>query len=801
MRVPFYNKSSKSKFNFIGQFHNFLLMLSVKQFTVFVSLIFLLIPACFSQQVPIGQWRDELPYNEVISVTEAGSRIYCATPYAVFYYDKEDNTVIRMTKINGLSDIGISTINYSTASKTLVIAYVNANIDLVKNNTIINISDIKRKSILGNKTINRINFIGPYTYLSCGFGIVVLDIEKEEIHDTYYIGHGGDHVNVFGLVKTSDDTLFAATEKGIYKAYYNSPNLVDFASWHKDPGIDSNSRYNAITFFAGEVVVAKANTLLPSNIGSDTLYRFSSSRWTRWSLDTYHPVMNLESTYQYLCISYDYYVNLYDTLFNFHVSIFNYGEGIPPNSLDAITDKDNALWIGDRYMGTIRHPLETFEYNFINLSGPLTANAFSMTAGGNDLYITRGGMNSDFSPPYYPAQIYHFDTENWINLSGSNTPVLNTVNDIVTIAVDPSDRKHMFAGSYNGGLLEFYDGVFQRKYKESNSTLHHHILSDTSDVRVGGVAFDKNGDLWAVTSHNDSCLSKKHGDQWTGYSVPENNNSDLGMLMIDRNNQKWILMRFQNSNSNSVLVVSENGDQAVTLNSSAGHGNIPGSNVFAIAEDLNGEVWVGTESGIGVFYSPENIFVPGENYDAQQILVQQGTYTQYLLENETVTAIAVDGGNNKWIGTDRGGLYQFSPDGTKQLNHFTEEDSPLFSDRITSIAITQTGEVFVGTDKGVISYRGTATPAENSDNVYAFPNPVKHDYSGLIAITGLTGNATVKITDINGTLVYATTAEGGQAIWDGKNFNGNKAQTGVYLVFASSSSGSDKVVTKILIIN
>ncbi|MGA2823405.1 MAG: hypothetical protein ABSE72_07745, partial [Bacteroidales bacterium] len=172
----------------------------------------------FAQTTGIGQWRDHLPYSQCIAVKEVGSRIYCATVYSLFYYDKEDNSIQRINKINGLSDIGISTINYNASYNTLVIAYTNANIDLIKNNKIINISDIKRASILGNKTINDIYFIGPYAYLSCGFGIVVLDVNKEEIHDTYYIGDNGSQINVLGLTKDDHDTLFAATEQGIYLA-------------------------------------------------------------------------------------------------------------------------------------------------------------------------------------------------------------------------------------------------------------------------------------------------------------------------------------------------------------------------------------------------------------------------------------------------------------------------------------------------------------------------------------------------------------------------------------------------------
>jgi ligand-binding sensor domain-containing protein len=207
--------------------------------------------------------------------------------------------------------------------------------------------------------------------------------------------------------------------------------------------------------------------------------------------------------------------------------------------------------------------------------------------------------------------------------------------------------------------------------------------------------------------------------------------------------------------------------------------------------------------GICVFYSPENFFIPGQNFDAQQILVQEGSYTQYLLENEMVTAIAVDGANQKWIGTDRGGVFLFSPDGTKKIYHFTIDNSPLFSNRITALAINPlTGEVYIGTDKGIISFKSTATEGGDTfSDVYAYPNPVKEGYTGYIAIKGLVQDAEVKITDISGRLIFATKASGGQAIWDGKNFSGKRAKTGVYLVMASNSDGSEKIVTKILIIN
>ena len=752
----------------------------------------------FSQQVPIGHWRDELPYTLVNSLTDAGTRIYASTPYAVFYFDKDDNSVVRITKISGLSDIGISSINYSKEYQTLVIAYSNANIDLIKNNTIINISDIKRKPILGNKTINDIFFIGKDAYLSCGFGIVVLDISKEEIRDTYYIGKDGSQLNVLAMTKNQQDTLFAATEKGIYKAWVSDPNLANFASWHKDPRIDSTATYNTITFFSGKVFVNKKVSSVPT----DTIYSYGNGAWEKWQREEYSPVMHLWSNDKYLCVAYNYFVKTFNTSFDLFTTVP--GSSYPQV---AIADRDGFFWVGDTYSGLLSYDPSTYTINPVKLSGPLTALAFSMSSNGNNLYIAPGGRDASFIPIYTAPQIYHFNNTDWKNLSGYTNPLLSQTHDIVTIAIDPNDPKHVFAGTYGTGLLELYNDSAIRRFTYGNSTLRNHSASDTADIRVGGATFDSKGNLWVVTSHNNNCLSMKKGDTWTGFNIPIVNENDLGQILVDKHGQKWIQMRYGNMNPNSIMVFDDNNttdpndDQSRLLNSTVGNGNIPGTTVLTMAEDLKGEIWIGTEKGVAVFYSPENVF-SGYNFDAQRILVTQGLNVQYLLESETVTSIAVDGANQKWIGTDRGGVFLFSEDGTKQIYHFTAENSPLFSDRITCIALNKDGDVFFATDKGVVSFRASATPGgDTNEDVYAFPNPVKEDFEGYIAVKGLVSNAQVRITDINGTVVYSTRAEGGQAVWDGKNFDGKKARCGVYLVYASNDTGSEKVVTKILIIN
>ena len=222
-----------------------------------------------------------------------------------------------------------------------------------------------------------------------------------------------------------------------------------------------------------------------------------------------------------------------------------------------------------------------------------------------------------------------------------------------------------------------------------------------------------------------------------------------------------------------------------------------------MVSDADGNIWVGTEGeGVKVFYSPQNVFT-GQDFDAQNIYVQQDGTTQLLFAEQVIPAMAVDGANRKWVAVKSAGVFLLSADGTQQVHHFTRNNSPLFSDTVTSIAINQkTGEIYFATPIGIISYRSTATEgAADFSDAYAFPNPVNHDYLGVIAIRGLMDNTTIKITDISGALVFETQSLGGQAIWDGKDHKGNRVATGVYMVFCTNENGSQKLATKILFIN
>ncbi|HRZ76576.1 MAG TPA: two-component regulator propeller domain-containing protein, partial [Bacteroidales bacterium] len=646
-----------------------------------------------AQGIGIGHWRDHLPYNNVISLAEAGKRIYGATPYSLYFWDDADGSINRLGKVEGLSDFGISWITYSEEHKTLVIAYTNTNIDLLRDGKIINISDIKRKPILGNKTINKATFIGEYCYLSCGFGIVVLDVEKKEIKDTWYIGPDGGHVDVLDLAY--DGTyLYAATDEGLFSASFDHPNLANFESWTHDETLPHpQARYNALALFHNHLLANHSNTAY----NTDTLYmrQLPDGTWTRVPNGNTYGKNGLKVFGDILYEVNNGDVTLYDTLFNSLGKIYQY---IQPDSVilpfpqDVHLDARGYLWIGDQRSGLVRtHHL--WESAIIRPDGPSGNLVYEMSVSGNSLWVAPGGRNLQWGNIYYEGALYSFTDERWSYLDPTNSTIFNGVRDVLTVLVDPSDRSHVWAGSWGSGLFEFRDGSFVARYDGTNSALQAPPTLSPAEVRVGGMAYDQDHNLWVATSSADDLLCvRKNDGEWQsiylGGMAFGASQAEVGKIVIDDFGQKWVMMR-----GARILVYNDNhtigqlsDDQARLLGSGVGQGNLKGSRVFSMARDRDGEIWVGTDEGVVVFYTPGNVF-SGYDFDAQQVLVEVGGYAQYLLEEETVTAIAVDGANRKWFGTDRAGVFLMSADGTEQIHHFTSENSPLLSNSITDIAI------------------------------------------------------------------------------------------------------------------
>jgi hypothetical protein len=755
----------------------------------------------YSQDVPIGGWKEHLSYKNAISVAEGNGKVYVASTSGIFSLNKGDNSMDRLSKVNGLSDIEATVLNFNTYNNRLLIAYKNSNIDIVSNGTITNISDIKRKTIIGNKSINNIYFINQFAYLACGFGIVVIDMDRLEVKDTYYIGPGGNAINVTDI--TSDGSYFyVSTGSGVYTALVNNPNLANYVSWTKMPMAGSafpNGFYNTIAAYNGKIYANYSKYMTSGALYQDSIYAYDPA-FNTWS--SYHPgstetTFLLRQNNNQLIIVQEGGVTTNSGWFGGYFSDY-----ARPRS--AMLDNSGTLWIADTKYGLVSWK-SAYGFAHFYPNGPASTKVYNMNISEGNLWVAPGGKQT-----YFIDGLYQYSESEWKNPRGnfSGAANLDTIFDFVEVLVDPVNNKRTFASTWGFGVVEFYNGAAVKVYNEVNSSLHGLGLSGYNPIWTYGLAMDENGNMWVSNSGVTQPISIRNtsgGWQSIDFSNVVGSFPYLGKIMIDKEDQKWILI----TTGGGLLVykggttATANSSNAKKLTTAVGNGKLPSADVYSIAEDKDGEIWVGTDKGIGVFYSPENIF-NGGNFDAQQILIEQDGHVQILLETETIQAIAVDDANRKWIGTAKSGVFLMSADGTQQINHFDQDNSPLLSNNVKSIAIDRlTGEIYFGTDKGIVSYRGSATLGnECFKDVYSFPNPVKPDYSGPIAIKGLMENTTVKITDISGTLVYETKSEGGQAIWNGKNFNGEKVSTGVYMVFCTSEETScQKIATKILFIN
>jgi ligand-binding sensor domain-containing protein len=472
---------------------------------------------------------------------------------------------------------------------------------------------------------------------------------------------------------------------------------------------------------------------------------------------------------------------------------------------DILQDiNDKSVWVGDRYFGLFHfknNQVEDLTPNSIHYN---TSQAFAEK--NNTMWVAGGLFVEPYHYSYCSNGFYKYEKGEWTNLNKYNLPALDTVFDLVSVAVASNESKVYFA-SFGWGLVEY--NLEENKivvYKKNNSTLSN-VDGDPTSIRVSDLAFDSNNNLWMTNYGASNGIAVKKADgTWKSFRA-QANTSNFGRLIVDKNNNLWTTTHeVGGTTGGGGLVVfnygndieNTNDDKYRQLVKGGGYGNLPSNNVYAIAEDKDGQIWIGTDAGVAVFSNTSDITTTG---DAQQIIVSNPTdsIAAYLFSSEIINDIKVDGANRKWVATTHG-VWLMSADGITEIYHFNQDNSPLLSDRVSAIGINNTnGEVFFTTENGLCSFKSDATKGgEKNEKVLVYPNPVPHNFAGTIAIRGLVDNAFVKITDINGQLIYSTKALGGQAIWDGKNLKGEKTSTGVYLVFCTNDLGTETTVAKIL---
>ena len=752
--------------------------------------ILMAIGSMAAAQTEIGKWNDWLDYSTVFHITASSNRIYAAARGGLFCIDLSDNTMQAYSKSSGLNDVGIARIAYDETADNLVVAYNNSNIDIIHAGQTYNLSDLKRNDQMPDKSINSIKFSNGLAYLSCGFGVVVIDLARREVKETLMLGDNGAFLPVYDMAFTHD-SIFAATADGLKQIASTARHLGVSEYW------EGNHRFDDLVFtkldtLAGKLIVAG----YPSDPSNTCILAYAGGQTDTLAQGD---LLNIQCRKGLMAATFPDRVLFFDHSLNLTKS----HEGV--TCLDACPDKDGSIWGGHSWGGVLR--LSDGEPRFYGFpQGPLNGDkVYSLRPFNYNMMLCPGGHDIIYTNMWNAPNLYTVRGKTWSSLDLSNQ-ALDGAHDLIDAIVNPYDTTETLAALWGNGVASIRDGRVEALYNNATTggALTGLDEGGTESLRTGALAFDNEGNLWALTALSTHPLAKRDANgQWTGYDLT----SLIGTPEVDRlifdsiNNYLWFMGR------NNEIYVHDRHNRLAIVNPNHGS-KMSTLSVTAIAQDHSGNIWIGTNKGLKVIYDGYKAFQNGgageeAPVNCANITITNNEFAEYLMAYESVTSIAVDGANRKWVGTAAGGLYLISANGLDQLEHFTAANSPLFSDKISTLAIQpRTGEVFIGTDHGLQVYRGTATyaTAQPADDIKAFPNPVRPDYDGPIAINGFTRNAIVHITDASGHTLFSTTAHGGQAIWNGRTLSGERVASGVYYVFASDATGGNRSVAKILVV-
>lgn len=737
------------------------------------------------------QWQGYFSYNEIKDFSQSPTAVYAASENALFTKNPSTNTLRTTTTIEGLSGQTISTIYHSESAKKTLIGYENGLLIVVNetSGTIVKKVDIINKQIPSSiKKINHFLEHEGIVFLSCDFGIVQFNLTTLQFGDTYFIGSHGAEISV-RQTAFYKGFLYAATVDGIRSASITNLNLIDYNQWM----VVNTGNWDGVT-------ANDFNMLAVDNSGS--LYRFSDPSFTFFQTVS-QPTTDLRTAANQFVITTPSAVFVYNNQMVL-VRQISSSEVLANQvvSFSCATLLNDVVYIGTQNSGVFESSFSTTT-NFVNSmpTGPSRNNIFSLAVTSSSLWAVYGAYDGEYNP--YPLDSYGISKlkENtWLNIPYSD---VFEAKSMTRITVNPTNEGEVYASSFFSGLLKIEDEVPVTLYNQKNSGLESltFLGPDYIDIRINGTAFDASGNLWVTNSLIQKGLKvRKPNGQWESFDMStildKAEDTSFGSVVIDKNNTKWVATNFD-----GVVGYNEKGNQFKKITIGSDTGNLPAKDVRSLAIDTKNQLWIGTSKGLRVLPSVNNFQSEGQ-LTANAIIIEEDGLAQELMYEQFVSAIAVDGANNKWLGTVDSGVFLVSSNGQETKYHFTIENSPLPSNVINDIKINPTtGEVFIATSKGLLSFKGTATEANGDLNaVYVYPNPVRPNYSGTVKVAGLVDRANVKITDIEGNLVYETTSEGGTIEWDTTAFGKHKVASGVYMVFIASNDGSETKVKKVMII-
>ena len=761
----------------------------------------------FSAQTDYSDsWEDLYSYNNVKDIVKVDEVIYALVDNAIFTYDTATEEINKLSSVQGLSGETTSSMHYNKSFQRLFIGYENGLLEVVDTDGTITISsDIVSFNQSGRKSINHIKEFNNKLYLSTPFGIVVYDIEKLEFGDTYFIGNNSSSLEVY-QTEIMDGFIYAATNDGVFKADITSNLLIDFNNWEQ---YFSGRNFLQITLFNNELYIVEGKAIYKMN-GSDLIEEVKFSQ----------NITAIKSSNTYLSVAFNSFARILDLELNavFEVSTTSEFE----YTLNNIFTENDGVYLATKEFGILKSRLSLPNgYTEIHPEGPLDNDVFSITAQNNSLWVVYGGYDDTNTPINNKKGFSRFNGEQWVNtIFNSSLP-----SDLVQVTIDPNNENKVYISALGvtsnidikptGGLLVVENDVITQTYNHLNSSFEPISVSlPNINIRVSGSAFDNQGNLWATNYETGEELKKLSASgQWSSIDlsaiVTNKNKPGLNEVVVDKSNSVWIGTR-----KNGLYVYNENGNRKKALITTTNSGNLPDVNVRAIAIDASNRVWIGTNLGMVVYNNASGVF-DDSTPNGYPVVINgdENGFGERLLGDQKINSIVIDGAENKWFGTDNGGVIYTNPNGQKTLANFSMKNSPLPSDKIKKIAVDRSlGKVYFATDKGMVAYNSNVAPfGDVLAAVYAYPNPALINHQ-TITIDGRKGThlpkgTNVKILDVAGNLVYETNVlegqelQGGKVVWNKKNLAGNPVASGIYIVLLSNEDASETSFTKIAIVN
>ncbi len=763
--------------------------------------ILILLVSNTSQAQNIGDWRVYSSFTTINNIAvKNADKFYAATQGGLV---SVENQIIqnRYTTIEGLYRLDGKKSVYDAENNQIIIAYPDGVIDLfnVENDNVQRITDIQRVTEFTSKSINDIELYNGLVYTATDFGIVVFNATDFFVVNSFLnLGDFPRGTSVNGI-SIREDSIFVATENGIAFAFLED-NLVSSDNWdnaYLDGTLDN------------EVDDLAATTRGIFAIKNDSAFYNDQNSWIALNSSLARNANSIKSVGNEVFVATSTRIISIDENLDIQV-LFE----LANSSILTFEIFENKLFVGTREFGVIEVDLSTFEEVYYTPSGPYL-NFFSELEFSDERLIASATDQFPSSDPFNPIRGYYiYENNEWKNFNRNTNSILKDFNYATAYTVDVTNDQ-FFVGSWGDGVAVHNNETDEIEVFDNSNSGFSGISANRSFVVISGLDSDANNNTWAISFISNLPLNvySPENNEWFHFeSLPIPSDELYFRLFADSKNKLWISLIDIENNGEGLLVIdtgndpySDADDTFKKLTTGENTGNLPDNNVIAIAEDRNGEVWIGTTRGIARFIFPDFIVEsnnPSE-FTAQWLINSDTSATsRFLLRDINVSSIAVNSANQKWIGSTNQGLWLLNEDGSQILERFTAENSPLLSNNIQDIAINdESGEVFVSTNLGLVSFIETSkVSATKLDDLKVYPNPFIYDTHDEIIIDGLTDETSVKILGADGSVFSDFNTRGGRVVWSGLDAYGNKLASGVYFVVAIDENGSEKGIGKVVII-